>query len=206
MFSAAQVEKLRKSKGSVSPQMCERLQLFIWPVDSFGIYRPESTRHKLLSGANLLASYPKIGFQSVDGDLGKFSGSSKSAWRRVVRKIMQEILMKTENSINESPWWKHRSGDSRCDQTLIPRSVGDHLTAALQKVTWVNSPSQKGHKLAELPGIESFITPFYRVSYGEYPMFHQVCPNLSRHSPPLRTSPNHSWTEPNLGGKEERDK
>jgi len=82
MFSAAQVEKLRKSKGSVSPQMCERLQLFIWPVDSFGIYRPESTRHKLLSGAIYSLHIPKSGnFQSVDGDLGKISGSTKSVLR-----------------------------------------------------------------------------------------------------------------------------
>ena len=56
--SAAHVEKLRNIKGSVSPQLQFGRSLFvsscnylprwrIWLVESFGIYRPERTGHKL---------------------------------------------------------------------------------------------------------------------------------------------------------------
>ena len=71
--SAAHVEKLRNIKGSVSPQLqsgrsscvsrCNYLPRWrIWPVESFGIFRPESTRHKLfLSCAIYSLQIPKWG-------------------------------------------------------------------------------------------------------------------------------------------------
>ena len=72
--SAAHVEKLRNIKGSVSPQLqsgrsscvssCNYLPRWrIWPVESFGIFRPESTRHKLfLSCAIYSLQIPTCGF------------------------------------------------------------------------------------------------------------------------------------------------
>ena len=65
--SAAHVEKLRNIKGSVSPQLqfgrslcvssCNYLpRSSIWPVGSFGIFRPESTAHKLFELCHLFTS------------------------------------------------------------------------------------------------------------------------------------------------------
>ena len=71
--SAAHVEKLRNIEGSVSPQLQSGRSLFVsscnylprWsirPAESFGIYRPESTIHKLLSCAMYSLQIPKSWF------------------------------------------------------------------------------------------------------------------------------------------------